>query len=128
MSITEHHANIVPWLILKQDHGIEVDYVGVREDYSLDFDDLEKKLDDTVKIVSLTHVSNTTGQIFDLERVDEMLDEVYGPHPTSPYQGEEQTVASSLLTKEGIEEGHRPLFIVDASQSVPHFQVDVEKI
>ena len=33
------------------------------------------------------------------------------PHPTSPYQGEEQAAASSLLTKEGIEGGFTPFLI-----------------
>jgi selenocysteine lyase/cysteine desulfurase len=41
----------------------------VDENYDLDFNDFEKKYDERVKIISFTHVSNTTGQIFDLERV-----------------------------------------------------------
>ena len=69
LSIVEHHANIVPWLILKEEVGIEVEYIGVKDDSSLDFDDLEKKLDDRVKAVSLTHVSNVTGEIFDVSEV-----------------------------------------------------------
>jgi cysteine desulfurase / selenocysteine lyase len=73
VSIVEHHANIVPWLILKEEIGIEVKYIQVKEDYSLDFDDLESKLDERVKVVSLTHVSNVTGEVFDLERVGDML-------------------------------------------------------
>jgi selenocysteine lyase/cysteine desulfurase len=35
----------------------------------LDFDDFKKKYDEKVKIISMTHVSNVTGQIFDLERI-----------------------------------------------------------
>lgn len=73
VSIVEHHANIVPWLILKEEIGIEVKYVQIKDDYSLDFDDLEAKLDEKVKVVSLAHVSNVTGEIFDLERVGKML-------------------------------------------------------
>ena len=107
LSIVEHHANIVPWLILKEEIGIEVEYVSVKDDFSLDLEDLEKKLDDTVKAVSLTHVSNVTGSIFDLEEVGKALT----PNPSPNGRG-----------------GHKPLFIVDASQSVPHFKVDVEKI
>jgi cysteine desulfurase/selenocysteine lyase len=69
LSIVEHHANIVPWLILKEEIGIEVEYIAVKDDFSLDLEDLERKLDDRVKVVSLTHVSNVTGEIFDLETV-----------------------------------------------------------
>ncbi len=102
VSIVEHHANIVPWLILKEDYGIELEYIAVNDNFELDYEDFRSKLDDTVKIVSLAHVSNTTGQIFDLENVNSLLNMRYG--------------------------NDRPLFIVDGSQSVPHFKVDVEKI
>jgi len=103
VSIVEHHANVVPWMILKEDYGIEVEFIGVKEDYSLNLEELESKLDASVKIVSLTHVANTTGQIFDLERVGEILSQKYTPE-------------------------NKPLFVVDGSQSVPHFQVDVKAI
>ncbi|MBT3727550.1 aminotransferase class V-fold PLP-dependent enzyme [bacterium] len=33
VSIVEHHANIVPWLILKEEIGIEIEYVNVDKDY-----------------------------------------------------------------------------------------------
>lgn len=108
VSIVEHHANIVPWLILKEEIGIEVKYIQVKEDYSLDFEDLEAKLDQKVKVVSLTHVSNVTGEVFDLERVGRILDE-------------------NLFSSQDWNSS-TPLFVVDASQSIPHFQVDVQKI
>jgi cysteine desulfurase/selenocysteine lyase len=101
LSIVEHHANVVPWLILKEELWIEVDYIKVKSDFSLDFDDLVSKLDSSVKAVSITHVSNVTGEIFDLERVGKIISEL---------------------------SFEKPLFIVDWSQSVPHFKVDVQKI
>jgi len=33
LSVVEHHSNLVPWLILKEEIGIEVDYVAVDEDF-----------------------------------------------------------------------------------------------
>jgi len=97
LSIVEHHANIVPWLILKEEIGIEIEYVSVNENYDLDFDDFLKKYDEKVKVISFTHVSNVTWQIFDLERVWK---------------------------------SKRPdtLFIVDASQSIPHFDLNVQNL
>ena len=44
LSMAEHHANIVPWLIAKEDIGIEVEFVKLDADFELDFDDLQKKL------------------------------------------------------------------------------------
>ncbi len=100
MSIVEHHANVVPWLILKEDYGIEVEYIEINDDYTLDMDDLSQRLDDKVKIVSLAHVSNTTGQIFDLEKVNKLLDEKYSPHPTPLPEGEGKTAVSHLISGE----------------------------
>lgn len=77
LSIVEHHANMIPWFILRDDYGVNVEFIDVKEDYSLDMEDLESKLDESVKIVSLTHVSNTTGQVFELEKVGKMLEEKY---------------------------------------------------
>ena len=69
VSIVEHHANIVPWLILKEEIGIEVEYVNVTDDFTLDIEDLKSKLTSQVKVLSLTHVSNVTGEVFPLQEV-----------------------------------------------------------
>ncbi|MBT3853035.1 aminotransferase class V-fold PLP-dependent enzyme [bacterium] len=67
--MVEHHANIVPWLILKDEIGIDIDYVDVDENFNLDLEDFNKKYDESVKVISFTHVSNITGQVFDLEKI-----------------------------------------------------------
>jgi cysteine desulfurase/selenocysteine lyase len=58
----EHHANLVPWLMLKQALGIELRYLGVTDDGLLDLSDLERKVDG-VKLVGVTAVSNVLGTI-----------------------------------------------------------------
>ena len=100
LSIVEHHANIVPWLILKEEIWIEIEYIKVLDNYGLDLEDLRSKLSSNVKVVSVTHVSNVTWQIFDLESVSKILNKIK----------------------------NKPFFIVDASQSFPHFRVNVKKI
>ncbi len=97
LSIVEHHANVVPWLILKEEIWIEVEFVNVDDDFNLDLSDFEKKYDSNVKVISITHVSNVTWQIFDLEEIWK--------------RKRDDTI-----------------FIIDASQSVPHFKVDVKKL
>lgn len=97
LSIVEHHSNIVPWQILKKEIWIEIDFIKVDKNFNLDLDDFKKKYDDKVKIVSLTYVSNVTGEIFDLKKIKE------------------------FLRKD-------TLFIVDASQSFPHFKIDVQEL
>lgn len=90
VSIVEHHANIVPWLILKEDLGILVEFISIQADFTLDIEDLKSKLTPNVRAISLAHVSNTTGQIFDLEQVGKILQQEYS-------------------------QKNKPLFIVDAS-------------
>ena len=58
LSIVDHHANVVPWLILKDEIWIEVEFVWVTENFDLDLDDFEKKYDEKVKVISFTQVSN----------------------------------------------------------------------
>lgn len=69
VSIVEHHSNIVPWLILKEEIGIELEFVKIDENFDLDWEDFVSKYDEKVKVISLTHVSNVTGQVFDLEKI-----------------------------------------------------------
>lgn len=69
LSIAEHHANIVPWLMLKNELWIQLEFINVDKNFDLDFKDFEKKYDEKVKIISITHVSNVTWQIFDLEKI-----------------------------------------------------------
>ncbi|MRX67166.1 aminotransferase class V-fold PLP-dependent enzyme [Flavobacterium resistens] len=66
----EHHAVLYTVLALESDYGIQVDYVNVNPDGSIDLTHLSNLLSENKKtIVSLMHVNNETGTILDLERV-----------------------------------------------------------
>src|SRR5580700_2013139 len=58
----EHHANIVPWLMLAEETGVELRWIGMDEDYRLDLSDLDRLLDG-VKLVASTTMSNVLGTI-----------------------------------------------------------------
>lgn len=58
----EHHANLVPWLQLKAERGIELRYLRVDDEGLLILDDLAQLLDG-VKLVGLTLVSNVLGTL-----------------------------------------------------------------
>ncbi|MDP9073931.1 MAG: SufS family cysteine desulfurase [Actinomycetota bacterium] len=58
----EHHANLVPWLQLKAERGIELRYLEVDGHGQLVLDDLERQLDG-VKLVGVAAVSNVLGTI-----------------------------------------------------------------
>jgi cysteine desulfurase/selenocysteine lyase len=56
----EHHANLVPWLMLKEQLGIELRYVPLTDDGRLDLTDLDTLLDGA-KAFSFTASSNVLG-------------------------------------------------------------------
>ncbi len=66
----EHHANLVPWLMLAEERGIELRYLGITDDGQLVLDDLEQVVEGA-RLVSLTLVSNVVGTINPLPRVAE---------------------------------------------------------
>lgn len=59
----EHHSNIVPWQMLSERTGASLQAVRVLPDGTIDLDDFEKLLDERVKMVAFSHVSNALGTI-----------------------------------------------------------------
>ena len=70
LSELEHHANIVPWLILKEERGIELRYLRLADDFTLDLDDLEQIVDGA-KLVSVSAMSNVLGTIVPVRVIGE---------------------------------------------------------
>jgi len=68
ISVMEHHANIVPWLLLKQRMGIEIDYIELARNGTLE-ENWEKRITPKTKIVSVTHASNVLGTINDVRDI-----------------------------------------------------------
>ena len=66
----EHHSNIVPWLMLAEERGIELRWIGVDEQYRLDLSDLDR-LVEGVKLVACTSMSNVLGTITPFARIAE---------------------------------------------------------
>ncbi len=94
----EHHAVLHTVWALQEEYGVQVDYVKVNADGSLDLTHLSNLLSDEKKtIVSLMHVNNETGTILDLDRV-------------------------SLICKQ-----YNALFHSDTVQSVGKTEIDLQK-
>jgi cysteine desulfurase/selenocysteine lyase len=92
----EHHANLVPWLMLKEQLGIELRYLPLADDLAtLDLTDLER-LVDGVKLVGVTAMSNVLGTLPPVRRIADAAH-----------------AAGALV-------------LVDAAQYVPHLVTDVE--
>ena len=64
VSEMEHHANLVPWQMLRDAHGTELRVCRITDDGELDLDDLERKLaDGRVGLVAVAHMSNVLGTV-----------------------------------------------------------------
>ncbi|WP_119789868.1 cysteine desulfurase family protein [Flavobacterium anhuiense] len=94
----EHHAVLHTVWALQDEYKIQVDYVNVNTDGSLDLTHLSNLLADEKKtLVSLMHVNNETGTVLDLDRV-------------------------SLICKQ-----YNALFHSDTVQSVGKTEIDLQK-
>lgn len=92
----EHHANIVPWQILSEEYGIQIAWVALHADGTLDYDDMRSRLP-KARVLSISGASNVTGEVLQFDVVQDMLDNC----------------------------SNRPLWIVDGSQLFPHKTVDM---
>jgi len=63
VSAMEHHANIVPWQLLRDEKGVELKVAPIDDTGVLDLDAYEALLDGNTKLVAITHCSNVLGTI-----------------------------------------------------------------
>ncbi|WP_219894622.1 cysteine desulfurase [Aquisediminimonas profunda] len=68
LSVLEHHSNIVPWQLLRDRTGIEIDVCPLTADGRIDLDAAEAMLTPAHKLVAFAHVSNVLGSTLDAKR------------------------------------------------------------
>jgi cysteine desulfurase family protein (TIGR01976 family) len=86
----DHDANVSPWLELAHDLGLTVRFADIREDTTLDVEDLAAKLSERTRVVAFPWASNAMGTLTDVARVAELAHEAgalawvdavhYAPH------------------------------------------------
>jgi cysteine desulfurase / selenocysteine lyase len=70
ISDMEHHSNIVPWQLARDDHGIELRVAPITDAGELDMAAFERLLEDRkVGLVAITHMSNVLGTYTPAERI-----------------------------------------------------------
>lgn len=94
----EHHSNIVPWQLLAEEKDAELVYLPISDDGLLQMDRLDDLLDERVKLVSFTMMSNVLGTIT----------------PTRELIRRAHAVGAVAL--------------LDGAQGVPHMPVDVQDL
>ena len=98
LSIMEHHSNLVPWQKVSKITKAKLNYMYIDKNFEISDEEIEKKITDKTKIVGITHISNVLGTVNNLEKI------------------------IKIAHQKGA------IVIVDASQSVPHRKVDVQKL
>jgi cysteine desulfurase/selenocysteine lyase len=70
ISEMEHHANIVPWQMLRDSHGVELRIAKITDAGEIDWESLEVQFaDGKVKLLAVTHMSNVLGSYTPAERL-----------------------------------------------------------
>jgi cysteine desulfurase/selenocysteine lyase len=95
LSTLEHHSNIVPWQLIAERTGAEIDVVPLTADGRIDLDAMAAMIGPRHRIVALAHVSNVLGSVLDARRAAD------------------------------IAHGAGALLLLDGCQAVPRMKVDV---
>ncbi|WP_196157684.1 aminotransferase class V-fold PLP-dependent enzyme [Reinekea sp. G2M2-21] len=98
VSEMEHHANIVPWQMVCEKTGAQLQAIPVTEDGDVDLEKYRAMLSDAVKFVSIGHVSNALGTVNPVREIISAAHEI------------------GALT------------LVDGAQAVAHWAVDVQEL
>ncbi|MCF7860541.1 SufS family cysteine desulfurase [Patescibacteria group bacterium] len=70
LSRAEHHANIVPWLQLKEKIGIVLEYIEINADGTFNAESLNKIFAQSkLRLLAITLASNVLGQYYDLNPI-----------------------------------------------------------
>ena len=98
ISAMEHHSNIVPWQLLREEKGIVLRVAPINERGELLWEEFEQLLGPRTRLVSVTHVSNVLGTINPVKQI------VRAAH-----------------------QRNIPV-LIDGAQAAPHIKIDVQEI
>ena len=98
VSHMEHHSNIVPWQMLRDEKDLKLRVAPIDDDGNFELDAFEKLLSARTRMVAITHASNALGTIVPLKQVIAMAHD------------------------------HGAVVLVDGCQAVPHMDVDVQDL
>ena len=94
----EHHANIVPWQMLREQTGAELVVVPFHDSGEVRVEDVEARLTDRTRMVAIAHVSNALGTILPVREIVERA------------------------------HARGALVLIDGAQAAPHIPIDVRAL
>jgi cysteine desulfurase/selenocysteine lyase len=69
VSLAEHHSNLVPWQMLRERSGIELDFIPLTARGELDLARLPERVDGRTRLIAVTQCSNVTGAWTDVAAI-----------------------------------------------------------
>ena len=69
ITVMEHHANIVPWQMLRDEKGLILKIVPIDDDGHFLMDEFEALLSDKTKLVAVPHISNVLGTVLPVKEI-----------------------------------------------------------
>ncbi|MEC8083718.1 MAG: cysteine desulfurase [Pseudomonadota bacterium] len=76
ISEAEHHSNIVPWQILRDQKGAVLKVLPVDDEGGVHLDQFRELLSERTKIVAVTHVSNVLGTVYPIKEMARLAHQV----------------------------------------------------
>ncbi|QNL49531.1 cysteine desulfurase [Olivibacter sp. SDN3] len=98
ISAMEHHSNIVPWQMLCEERKAKLRIIPINDAGELDMEVYRSLLNEKVKIVAVTYVSNTLGTINPVKEIIDLAHNIGAP------------------------------VLIDGAQAIQHFSVDVQAL
>lgn len=98
LTVMEHHANIVPWQLLRERKGVVLKVVDINEKGELDLEQYKSLFSDRTVLAAFCHVSNVLGTV---NPVKEMT---------------------------AYAKGRGVRVLIDGAQASPHLKIDVQEL
>ncbi|MBQ9359542.1 MAG: cysteine desulfurase [Lachnospiraceae bacterium] len=97
-TVMEHHSNMLPWQMVAERTGAKLIYLEPEKDGTFSDEELDRKITDKCKLISIAQVSNVLGCVNPIKKLADRVHKNGG------------------------------VIVVDGAQSVPHMRVDVQEL
>ncbi|MCF7929962.1 MAG: cysteine desulfurase [Acholeplasmataceae bacterium] len=94
----EHHSSLLPWMVTAKHTGAKLVYIPLNKEGRITVEAFQSVLSDKTKIVAITHVSNAMGFLTPILEITKLAHQ------------------------------KQAVVILDAAQSAPHIELDVQKL
>ena len=98
ITYAEHHSNIIPWQLLRDQVGCELKVVPVDDDGGITIEDFKRVVTDRTKIVAFCHVSNVLGTVLPVKEINSLA------------------------------HAHGAITVIDGAQGIVHMPIDVQDL